>query len=119
MLTRISRIGGQSLTLRIGLVVALCVLVLPAFGHALEVWTSDEEFTYGFLIPPIALVIFWWQREALRRSIGSGRNAGLAFVLCAILLTLVSRRTGIHALAGAAVSPLLVGVAAYLWGWHA
>jgi exosortase len=35
------------------------------------------------------------------------------------MLTLVSRRTGIHVLAGAAVSPLLIGVAAYLWGWGA
>lgn len=95
------------------------MLVLPAFVHAVDVWTSDEEFTYGFLIPPIAFAILWWRRAALRRSIGPGRAAGLVLVLGAIVLTLVSRRTGIHVLAGVAVSPLLIGVAAYLWGWRA
>ncbi len=113
------RIGWRVLALRVGLVLALGTVLLPAFVHAVDVWTSDEEFTYGFLIPPIALAIGWWQRQALRRSIGPGRATGLAIVLGAIGLTLVSRRTGIHALAGVAVSPLLVGVAAYLWGWRA
>jgi exosortase len=107
------------LLLRVGLVIALAVVVLPAFIHAVDVWTTDEEFTYGFLIPPIALAIFWWRREALKRSIGAGQAAGLVIVLGAIVLTLVSRRTGIHALAGVAITPLLCGVAVYLWGWQA
>jgi exosortase len=115
----VRRLGWRVLALRLGLVVALGALVLPAFIHAVDVWSSDEEFTYGFLIPPIALAILWWRRDALKRSIGPGRTAGLALVLGAIVLTLVSRRTGIHVLAGAAVSPLLIGMAAYLWGWRA
>jgi exosortase len=31
---------------------------------------------------------------------------------------LISRRTGIHNVAGIAVTPLLVGIALYLWGWR-
>lgn len=113
------RIGWRTLALRVGLTIGLAAMLLPAFVHAIDVWSSDEEFTYGFLIAPIALAIFWWRRGLLKRSIGPGRTAGLAIVVAAIVLTLVSRRTGIHALAGAAVSPLLVGIAAYLWGWRA
>jgi len=109
----------SALALRVGLVLALGALVLPAFVHAVDVWTSDEEFTYGFFIAPVALGILWWRRTALRDSIASGRTAGLAIALGAVVLMLVSRRTGIHAIAGVAVSPLLVGVAAYLWGWRA
>jgi exosortase len=37
----------------------------------------------------------------------------------AIVLILISRRTGINAVGGVAVSPLLVGVTAYLAGWRA
>jgi len=114
-----TRSTHSATTFRVALVASLIALVLPAFAHAVDVWSSDDEFTYGFLIPPIALAIFWWRREALKRSIGRGRTQGLAIVLGAIVLTLVSRRTGIHALAGVAVSPLLVGVAVYLWGWRA
>src|SRR5690349_4614747 len=72
---------------------ALVVLVWPVFAHAIEVWITDEEFTYGFLIPPIALGMLWWRRDALRRSIGHGHWAGLALVVLAIVAMLVSRRT--------------------------
>ncbi len=98
---------------------ALVVLAWPAFAHAVEVWSTDEEFTYGFLIPPIALAIVWWRRTELRRSIGRGSVVGLAIVAVSIALMLVSRRTGIHNVAGIAITPLLVGTAVYLWGWRA
>src|SRR5207244_11217404 len=77
------------------------------------------DFIYGFTIPPIALALGWLRRDALRRSRGPGGNAGLLIVVASILVILVSRRTGIHNLAGVAVSPLLVGAAVYLWGWGA
>ena len=60
MSTRIERIRNgraTALALRLGLILGLGVLVYPACAHAVEVWSTDEEFTYGFLIPPIALVI--------------------------------------------------------------
>src|SRR5438045_3854312 len=98
--------GWWTVSLRVGLSLALGVVVYPAFAHAVEVWSTDEEFTYGFLIPPIAIAVLWWRREALRRSVGVGNQTGLAIVVAAIILTLVSRRLGINALAGLAVSPM-------------
>ncbi len=100
---------------------SLLVLVWPAFTHAIEVWSTDEEFTYGFLIPPIAVALVWWRRAALARSSikGQGHWSGLLVVISSVALMLVSRRTGFNALAGVAVSPLLIGVAAYLRGWPA
>ncbi|HLZ31286.1 MAG TPA: exosortase/archaeosortase family protein [Chloroflexota bacterium] len=113
--------GGLSwsLALRVGLILALGVFCYPALSHAVDVWSTDEEFTYGFLIVPISLGICWWRRAALRHSMGKGTTAGLLIVGSAIVLTLVSRRTGINSLAGLAVSPLLFGLAVYLWGWRA
>jgi exosortase len=101
----------------LGLVLA--VAVLPALAHAIDVWSTDEEFTYGFLIPPVALAMLWLQRKALNRAVGRGQTSGLLVVIGALALMAVSHRTGIHNLAGIAVSPLLIGVAAYLWGWRA
>jgi exosortase len=103
----------------VALALALTVLVWPLAAHAIEVWSTDEEFTYGFLIPPIALSILWLQRHSLSRAIGKGSNGGLAVVAAAIVVMVVSRRTGIHNLAGLALTPLLIGIAAYLWGWKA
>ena len=47
-----------------------------AFAHAIEVWTTTEEFSYGFLIVPISVGIVWWRREALRASIGASAPPG-------------------------------------------
>jgi exosortase len=101
----------------LALAAALAVLVWPAFAHAFEVWSSDEEFNYGYLIVPIAIGIVWWRRHELRSSVSTGRRSGLALVGLGVLLLLVSRRSGIHAIGGLAVPPLFIGVAAYLWGW--
>ncbi|MBV9172329.1 MAG: exosortase/archaeosortase family protein [Chloroflexi bacterium] len=116
---RLAHIGVNRLAAYTAVSLALALLIWPAFGHAIEVWSTDEEFTYGFLIPPIALALLWLRRGALRRAVGDGQNGGLAVVAAAISLMLVSQRTGIHNLAGIAVTPLLIGVAAYLWGWRA
>jgi exosortase len=106
-------------TLYTAVVVGLVLLIWPTLAHAIDVWLTDEEFTYGFLIPPIALAIVFWRRQALRRSIAQPSPAGLVLVGASIVILLISRRIGINALGGAAVTPLLIGVAAYLWGWRA
>src|SRR5215471_8757191 len=104
---------------RLALAAALGMFVWPAFAHAIEVWSTDEEFTYGFLIPPIAVALLCWRRGALMRSLRQGHWTGLLLVAGSIVMMLVSRRTGFNALAGIAVTPLLIGAAAYLWGWRA
>jgi exosortase len=98
---------------------ALAAFVAPAYAHAVAVWSLDEEFSYGFLVTPLALGVVWWRRQALLASIGRGSNLGLPIVVGAMVLTLVSRRMGINALGGIAISPLLLGAVVYLWGWRA
>jgi exosortase len=105
--------------LGVAVLAALAAFVVPAYAHAIAVWSLDEEFSYGFLVTPLALGVVWWRRHALRESIGRGANLGLLIIVGAVLLTLVSRRMGINALGGIAISPLLLGVAVYLWGWRA
>ncbi len=119
MIVRGSAQDWRRLVLGLGLVGSLGLLLWPILAHAVDVWMTDEEFTYGFLIPPIALGIAWWRREAIRRSLGVGHKSGPIIVGLSVLAILVSRRTGINALGGVAASPLLIGVAVYLWGWSA
>src|SRR6267143_2056649 len=92
----IRRLRGQRVAPLVILAMALVAVVWPAFAHAVEVWSTDEEFTYGFLIPPIAAFILWWRREALRRSIGQGRSAGIAIVLGSMAVMLIGHRIGIN-----------------------
>lgn len=101
------------------LAVATAALLWPAVMHGIEVWSTTEEFSYGFLIGPIAVAVIWWRRNALRASISKGASGGLVVVAIALFAYLFAERLGIHALAGLAVSPLLFGAAVYLWGWRA
>jgi len=101
------------------LLVATVAVVWPAFAHAIEVWSTVEEFSYGFLIAPVSLLVIWWRRAALRQSLGRGASSALSLVILALVAYLVGERLDIHALSGVAVSPLLIGLAAYLWGWQA
>jgi exosortase len=102
----------------IALAFALGAAVYPAFAHALEVWSTTEEFGYGFLIPPISVALLIWRRDALRRSRGPGATGGLVIALVSLGAYLLAHRVGINALAGIAVCPLLWGTAVYLWGWR-
>jgi exosortase len=98
---------------------ATLAVVFPAFAHAVDVWSTTEEFSYGFLIPPVAALIIWWRRDQLVKSIGRGANFGLWIAAAALLIAILSERVGIHAISGLAVTPLLFGAAVYLWGWRA
>jgi exosortase len=97
---------------------ATFALVFPAFAHGFDVWSTTEEFSYGYLITPISVAVIWFRRHALRQSIGRGAAAGLLVLLPALVVYLAAQRMSIHALAGVAVSPLLWGAAVYLWGWR-
>jgi exosortase len=104
--------------LRLGAIGAVALFLGPALAHAVEVWRTDEEFSYGFLILPVALAVVWLQRRTLRASVGRGSWWGLPLIGLAIALTLLSQRTDINVLGGLAVTPLLIGVALFLWGWR-
>ncbi len=99
----------------------LAALLWPALAHAIQVWSTTEEFSYGFLIPIASALIVWWHRRELRCAIGTQRGtaAGLLVALPALALYLLAQRAGIHALAGLAACPLLWGTALSLWGWEA
>lgn len=103
----------------LGVLAATVWLVWPAFTHAFEVWSTVDEFSFGFLILPTVVGLVWWRRAALRASLGPGSPLGLPVVGASLAVYVLAHRVGINALAGVAVSPLLWGIVLYLWGWRA
>ena len=94
---------------------AAAVLLEPAFSHAFAVWSTTEEFSFGFAVVPLALLLAWRQRHALAAS-PRRRRVGLVIAVCALIVYVIARRTEINAAAGLAVSPLLFGSVLYLRG---
>jgi exosortase len=85
-------------------------------AHAFEVWTTDQEFSFALLVPPITLGLLWLRRRALLAAVGRGAAVGLVPLLCGLLLLLASTRSGVHAMAGAALLPTVLGITIYLYG---
>jgi exosortase len=92
------------------------LLLAPAIGHAVELWSTTEEFSYGFLIVPIAAGLVFMRRDRLRALAGAGDDRGLILAGGGLLLYLLGERMNVHALSGLAVTPVLLGSALYLWG---
>jgi len=99
--------------------VAIVVVCWPAFAHGINVWSTTEEFSFGFLVPPVSLFLVWLHRRELRTGAGAGANSGLPLVAAALLLSTFAHRVGINAVVGLAVVPLLLGCVVYLSGWRA
>jgi len=103
----------------LSMLAAVAWLVWPALMHAFDVWSTTDELSFGFFVLPIAAGLAWWRRAPLRASIDDGSRFGLPIVVLSAALYVLAYRVGINALAGISVSPLLLGIVVYLWGWRA
>lgn len=99
--------------------VVLLLLYMPVFTHAMEVWATDQEFSFGFLAPPLTLALLWMRRGALRASLGSGSNLGLLVFVGGLLMLVASARIGVHTIGGASFAVTALGATAYLYGLSA
>ena len=94
----------------------LIALYVPVFVHAVDVWRSDAEFSFGFVVPPVAVTLFWLRRSALKGAAGTGSTTGLIPLAVGLAMFVLSARIGVHALAGASVLLTGYGACAFLYG---
>jgi len=84
--------------------------------HAAGVWSVDQELSFGFLVPPAAAAVVLLRRRALHASVAAGRPAGLLALVAGLLLYVAGIRSDVHAIAGLAFLPTVLGATAYLYG---
>lgn len=94
----------------------LALVYLPVFAHAADVWASDQEFSFAFLVPPITVVLLWLRRDMVRRALAPGSNSGLILLVGGLLILVAGARGGIHAVEGASFAVTALGAIAYLYG---
>jgi exosortase D (VPLPA-CTERM-specific) len=67
-----------------GVCVLAAILVFrSALAELVQRWQTQEEYSYGFLIPPIVGWLLWSRRDALVASIGQPSLIGLALIAIA------------------------------------
>jgi exosortase len=85
----------------------------------MEVWSTQEELSFGWLLPPVVVGLVWLRRDELLHSMTSGVRIGLAIAIVAVVALVVFERIAAHSPAAAAAGLLLWSMAVYLWGWRA
>jgi exosortase len=79
-------------------------------------WGTDDNYSHGYFVIPLAAFFAWERREALRRATPRPSWAGL-FVLGGSLLLLVAGRLGAELfLTRVSLIGVLAGITLFLWG---
>ena len=97
------------------------VLATIAFRGALyelfRRWTTQEEYSHGFLIPIIAIWLLWQRRRTLSSSIGQPAWGGPLLILLAMSMHVVGQLSAMFILSQVAFIVVLLGIALSLGGY--
>ncbi len=81
-------------------------------------WLYDDNYSYGFLIPPLAAYFAWERREHLRGLPAEGSAWGLFVLGLAFIVFAAGTLGGVLVLPRASVIVLLLGAILWIGGWR-
>lgn len=109
---------------RVRLVGSLLLLLLAATLVYWDVglrlssdWMTDDNYSHGFLIVPIAAYFAWERRRKLAEAIQSPSNLGLIIVFGSMLLLIVGTVGSEFFLTRISILGTLAGSILFLFGW--
>jgi len=102
----------------IGIGFLLIVLFYSGLAWMVHLWTSAEEYGYGFLIPVIALFLIWQRKDSLERISFPGSWAGTLIVLLAIGLLFLGDLSTLYIVIQYAFLVALLGCLVAFTGWR-
>jgi exosortase len=88
----------------------------PTLASLGEIWASDDNYSHGFLIGPLALYFVWGRRHVLRNLPVEGSAWGLPVIGFALLLFLVGTLGGVNFLPRLSAVCLLFGGILWIGG---
>jgi len=100
---------------------AAIVIAFVSFGPVLieleRRWSTQEEYSHGFLIPVIAAWLLWTRRHALLASVGTPSVAGLALIVAAIAMNIIGELSAVWILSQVAFVLTLMGIVLAIGGY--
>ena len=97
-------------------VAAVAWLYADVLPPLVRQWASDDDYSHGFFVAPLAAFFAWQQREALARAARRPSVAGLVVVLLGLLLFAAGQLGSELFLSRASIIPLAAGLILFLLG---
>jgi hypothetical protein len=95
------------------------VVYRDVFPTLWRTWMENENYSHGYLVPPVVAFLFWVERRRFTRAIGTGSAWGIALIAAALLGQVVSIRAGVFMTQGYSFVLLLYGIALLFFGGRA
>lgn len=115
--------GNWAIGPKTWLLIGICAAALIAiFYSGLELmvkWWEREEYSHGWLIPPIAGFLIWQKRDELQRIRFSGSWVGVGLVLAGLFLWLLGELSSLYTVIQYAFLVTLAGAMLAFSGRHA
>jgi exosortase len=92
---------------------AIYFRVAPALW---TVWTTNDNYSHGPLVPFVALALAWMRRHDLAAAAKRPDARGLAFVALACVMMMLGMRSDVFALQAYSMLPMLFGLALTFFG---
>jgi exosortase len=94
--------------------------ILAVYGGVLaslaRQWASDDNYSHGFFVVPLAAFFAWERREALKRAAARPSAIGLAVIAIGLVLFLAGRFGAELFLTRVSLPAVLAGAILFVWG---
>lgn len=111
------RFASNVLLVAGALVVALIASHWATLAGMVERWSSDPQYSHGFVVPLFALVVLWSRREMLKRISWTPAWSGAGLLGLGLAARYVAVGSDIEALDALSLVPTVFGVVLLVGGW--
>lgn len=110
--------GRRSAAAIAAVAVAIVALYAGTLSSLVRHWASDDDFSHGFFVVPLAAYFLWERRDALRRAPLAPSVVGL-FLIAASLAVFIAGRFGAELfLTRVSLVGVIAGTVLFLCGWR-
>ena len=101
-----------------GTVLAIVLAFHDALAELVHRWTSQEEYSHGFLIPFVSAWLLWMRKTTLRASVGRPSWFGPVLVIFAFAMHAIGELSAVFILSEIAFVIVLIGFVLSVGGYR-
>jgi exosortase len=95
---------------------AIVWLYFDVLSSLVRQWASDDNYSHGFFIIPLAVYFGWERREQLSKAALNPHAAGFVLILCSLAVFIAGNLAAELFLARISIVGVLAGIVLFVWG---